>query len=900
MDSLHSLLRPRQCTKLFTRCALLFSLLLTQTSITAQLRPTSPTEFLGRPVGTDRVLADWTQIGTFFDQLGERSANVEVKIVGTSTKGRPFRIAIVSSQENLSRLDEIRALSAQIADPRRLSSKEKDTLIKTATPIIFISCQMHSTEIAAAEMSMELAHSLATSEEEPWATARRQLVTVLIPTVNPDGLDDVVSWYRKIVGTPYESSRLPELYQLYAGHDNNRDWFALSLQETKIVTKLLYQEWYPQVYWDVHQQGSRRERLFVPPFRDPLNPNLDPAVIAGIGALGGRALLDLTREGYTGVSTGVTYDMWWNGGNRNVPVRHNIIGLLSEAASANLASPIFLSRDQLEAPRGIETGYAPSNRFPSPWPGGWWRIGDIIDYELALARSLLGSLSREPEVWLRGSLEVAERIVSNGQAQAPRGWVIPPGQDDGGALRRLIEILLAQGIEIGRASSSFQADGVGYPANTLVLSRAQPYGAFLRDLFEVQRYPDGPAPYDVAGWTLPFLFGVRRVEVVGDLEVETIPVKDTSTISALLAQPNPKSNRLPFGSPSKEQRPTDLKPVRGLSGRDSDTIGHLATLLSSGAEVVRSILPNTEIAGGWIPLDGWREKVRSAGGDPVPIESALQNFGETAQSIDARNLKPLSLTTYSQLPRVGIYAPWTASMDEGWLRWTFEHLKFPYQQIRNARVRAGRLSEDFEVLILPSIRASSLRDGRAKGSVFPELVGGLDPEGSIAIEEFVRSGGTLITCQSSCQYAIELLELPVEDVTRSEHASDFACPGSVLRTVPAPTNMTVGLPLSQSIFFSRSSAFRPLQSTADEPRRQQLRIGDWEPYLHFPASQVLLSGYLRAPETLTGAAAWGSFRVGKGRVHLFGFRPHYRSWSHGAFWLLFRAVLLSPTPSATR
>ncbi len=900
MDSLHLLSRPRQCTGLFPHYALLICLLLSQTALTAQTGPTTPTEFLGRPVGTDRVLADWSQIGTYFDQLGEQSANVEVQIVGTSTEGRPFRIAIISSEENLRRLDEIKALSAKVADPRGLSAEEKNSLVQSATPIIFISCQMHSTEIAAAEMSMELAHRLATSQEEPWSTARRQLVTVLIPTVNPDGLDDVVNWYRNIVGTPYESARLPELYQLYAGHDNNRDWFALSLQETRIVTRLLYKEWYPQVYWDVHQQGSRRERLFVPPFRDPLNPNLDPAVIAGIGALGGRALLDLTREGYTGVSTGVTYDMWWNGGNRNVPVRHNIIGLLSEAASANLASPIFLPRDQLEAPRGIETGYAPSNRFPAPWPGGWWRIGDIIDYELALARSLLGSLSREPRSWLRGSLEVAERVVSRGQSEAPKGWVIPPGQHDGGALRRLIEILLAQGIEIGRASGPFQADGVQYPANTLVLSRAQPYGAFLRDLFEVQRYPDGPAPYDVAGWTLPFLFGVRRVEIVGDFEVDIVPVIDTSTVSSLLAKPNPKSSRLPFGSPSKEEPQTGLRAVRGLSGRDTDTIRHLVTLLSSGVEVVRSILPNTEIAGGWIPLEGWQEKVRSAGGDPDPIEAALQNFGETNQSIDTRNLKPLSLTTYSQLPRVGIYAPWTASMDEGWLRWTFEQLEFPYQQIRNARVRAGRLAEDFEVLILPSIRASTLREGRAKGTVFPELVGGLDPEGSIAIEEFVRSGGTLIACQSSCQYAIELFELPVEDITKSEEARDFACPGSVLRTVPAPTNMTVGLPLSQSIFFSRSAAFRPLPSTDDEPRRQQLRIGDWEPYLHFPASQILLSGYLQSPETLSGAAAWGSFRVGKGRVHLFGFRPHYRSWSHGAFWLLFRAVLLSPTPSAAR
>ncbi len=190
---------------------------------------------------------------------------------------------------------------------------------------------------------MQLAYELVTSDAEPWVSARREAVVLLAPSLNPDGLDRVVSWYREIQGTPYESASLPELYQWYAGHDNNRDWFMLSLKETQIVTRLLYKEWFPQVYWDVHQQGSRRERLFVPPFRDPLNPNLPATVIAGIGALGGRILYDMTRDGFQGVSTGVTYDMWWNGGNRNVPVRHNIIGLLSEAASANLASPIYLS-----------------------------------------------------------------------------------------------------------------------------------------------------------------------------------------------------------------------------------------------------------------------------------------------------------------------------------------------------------------------------------------------------------------------------------------------------------------------------------------------------------------------------------------------------------------------------
>jgi len=846
--------------------------------------PVSPAEHLGRPVGTDRQLADWRTIGEWFDALGAGSERVTVTTVGTSTEGRPFRIAIVTSEENHARLEEIRSAAARIADPRGLALAEREALLARARPIFFISCNMHSTEIAAAEMSMELAWRLATSDEEPWVSARREIVTVIVPTMNPDGLDDVVDWYRRIVDTPYESAGLPELYQLFAGHDNNRDWFALSLEETRIVTRLLYTEWHPQVYWDVHQQGSRRERLFVPPFRDPLNPNLDPAVIAGIGALGGRAMLDLTRAGFTGVSSGVTYDMWWNGGNRNVPVRHNIIGLLSEAASANLASPIFLPPAELEAPSGIETGYAPSNRFPAPWPGGWWRIGDIVRYELALAESLLASVAREPGTWLRAALEVAERTVVEGAREAPRGWLIPPGQMDGGALRRLLGILLAQGVEVGRATEPFSADGVEYPAGTLVLPRSQPYGTFLRDLFEVQRYPNGPTPYDVTGWTLPLLFGVRRVEVVGELIAATEPVTDPGAGAGLLATP------VPHRPPADEGgAPSARVAVSGLSGRDTDTIRHLVSLLSAGA-AVRFVEALGENAGEWVPAAGWEEKVRGAGLDPAPIAAALRPLGETKAG--ANGAPELGGTEVAALPRVAVYAPWTASMDEGWLRWTLEHVGFPYTQLRNARVRAGDLRRDFDVLVLPSVPARTLREGRKEGSVFPELAGGLDPEGSIAIEEFVRAGGTLIACESACEYAIELFHLPVTDVTKGDGAKGFACPGSVLRTVPSAARIAAGLPLSQPIFFSGSSAFRPNEPAKDELPRQHLALGEWEPLLHVPASQILLSGSMQSPETIAGAAAWGRIPVGDGTVHLFGFRPHYRSWSHGSFWLLFRAVLL--------
>ena len=268
----------------------------------------TPESHLGRPVGTDFKLADWQQVAGYFDLLGESHPRVRVEKVGKTTEGRDFRIGVISSEANLARLEEIKSMAKQLADPRGLGEAEKRTLLRDGRLILFISNNMHSTEIAAAEMSMQLAYSLATSQEEPWVSARDQLVVVMTPSTNPDGLDRVVHWYREIQGTAYENARLPELYQWYAGHDNNRDWFMASLKETRIVTRLLYSQWFPQVYWDVHQQGGSRERMFFPPFRDPLNPNLDPALITGINAIGSRVMLDLTRQGFQGVSSGVSYD----------------------------------------------------------------------------------------------------------------------------------------------------------------------------------------------------------------------------------------------------------------------------------------------------------------------------------------------------------------------------------------------------------------------------------------------------------------------------------------------------------------------------------------------------------------------------------------------------------------
>jgi hypothetical protein len=613
----------------------------------------------------------------------------------------------------------------------------------------------------------------------------------------------------------------------------------LTQAETRIVTEQLYTVWRPQVYWDMHQQASNRERMFVPPYRDPLNPNLDPAIIAAIDAVGSRALFDMTSDGLTGISTGVTYDMWWNGGNRNVPVRHNIIGLLTEAASVDIATPVFLPRSRLVAPSGL-AGYHPSNQFPAPWPGGWWRLSDIIRYQFAFGKSLVHSLAREPQVWLRNALEASERTIAKGEEAGPRAWIIPSDNRDPAAVRRLADVLLRSGVELHVSQEAIEADARTYPAGSIVILRAQPYSSHVKDLFEVQRYPEGAPPYDVAGWTLPMLLGVRRVEVMQSLETaEFRKVPSVEEATAAFA-----------GDP----RPAELE--NALSSAHSDSWTQVFKQLAEGNAV--RFMTNRAQAGLFLT------------GPPEAVKGELVIEGK---------------------PRIGLYSPWSGNMDEGWMRWVLDASEIPYTTVRNEQLRAGQLLDFIDVLILPDIGSRQLDEGRAEGSIPDEYARGLAPEGAVAIEEFVRGGGRLITLGNSSGWAIELFRVPLVEVTRETANREFSCPGSVLRGIPVDGEVfTSGLPDSLALFFSNSSAWRDM--TDDERKKAGFERMKLKPLLHYAPTRVLLSGWINKPEVIAGRSAWVEARHGKGRLHLFAFRPQYRAWSQGTFPLVFRAILL--------
>jgi len=804
--------------------------------------PNRPAEFLGFEPGADSLLADWRQISGYMNGLAQRSRFVRVDTLGRTTEGRPFVLMTITSPENQARLAEIKRSQALLADPRRLSDATLADIRSRQPAVILISNNIHSDEIGSSLMGMTFAYRLATDPD-----LRRLLdsvVVLMIPSMNPDGLDTMVSWYRRYKGTRYEEGRLPWLYHKYVGHDNNRDWFMLTQVETRLVTRMLYKEWFPEIAYDVHEQGSNRERLFVPPFIDPVNPNLDPSLVAGMNLVGATMASALYDAGMTGVAHQQSYDLWWHGGFRSTPTRHNMIGILTEAASTNLGSPIYLPLDSLRQPaRGVN--------YPAPWPGGTWHIGDIVRYELITSEALVRLAARDRINIIDRFVNLGRRAVEAGLAGDPFAYVLPVEQRDPGSWAALANILTAGGVEVWRAAEAFTAGERSYSAGSLVVPMAQPYRAHAKDLLEPQQYTpanDRP-PYDVAGWTLPYTMGVRADVVRAPFSANLVKVDSV------------------VPTPGKIEGQGEIFILKNRANAESRAV---AALLGAGQSVT--------IAGDSLIVRGPRARA-------ILSEHAARH-GFTVRAVRAAPTIGQRVTRH-RLPRIGLYQPWTGSIDEGWTRWVFEQYGISYTTLRDNDLKKGGLRQRYDVIVLPDVEAQTLLHGLDSTRIPLQYAGGMTEPGANAVSAFVRGGGTLVCLDGSSNFAIARLNLPVVNVLAGEASGPqvlrFYAPGSIfgvlLRGVERRGSpITLGVPDSLDIYFESSAAF-----TVSAPARA----------LATYPQQPLRSGFARFQERLEGKAALVEAPVGSGRVILFGFRPQFRGQTHGTFKLLFNAVLLA-------
>jgi zinc carboxypeptidase len=497
------------------RCATVLALFFLAANTVAA--PPSPSEFLKMNVGADRTLADYRQIASYFHALAAASPRVRVETLGKTTLGEDEIMAVISSEENMRSLDRIKQTAARLADPRGLSDDAANALIRDGKTIILVTCNIHSTEIASSQMAMEWAYALATADDAETKRRLSNVVLLLVPSLNPDGQIMVTDWYRKYVGTRYEGGRLPWLYHHYVGHDNNRDWYMLTQIETKSLNRAVYREWNPQVFVDEHQMGTVGPRMFIPPFADPVDPDVHPLIWREVNIIGSNMAFRLEQQNKSGLIYGYSFDAYWLGGTRNTGWWKNVTGLLLETASANVATPIRVEPSELRGGTKGLVDYKATINHPHPWTGGVWRMRDIMDYERIASDALLEIASQHREDLLRDLLVRARNAVA--EAKPGEAYRIPRDQRDWPTATKMASILAEHNVEIRQA-----------PNGDYWIPMAQPYSKFVTEMLEPQSYPevrlqpgkDILRPYDVATWTLPLAMGVT-------VQHTTMPASLTTT-----------------------------------------------------------------------------------------------------------------------------------------------------------------------------------------------------------------------------------------------------------------------------------------------------------------------------------------------------------------------------------
>ena len=838
----------------------------------AQSTIPTPSEFLKMKIGGDGVLATYEEIVSYFRAVDPLSDRVTVEDLGPTTMGHPMINAIITSPENMKQLEHYRDINNRLYDPRRTNEAEAKRLIAEGKTIVAIQMSIHSTEVAATQTAMEMLYKFATDDSPQTEAILDNTIILLMPSHNPDGTQMVAEWNRRTLGTPFEGGNIPFLYHKYTGHDDNRDWYMFTQKESRMTVEKIWNRWHPEISYDMHQMGSNAARIFIPPYVDPWDPNVNPILISEMSALGSNMAAELTGEGKDGVVIHGIYDGWTPA--RGYTNYHGGLRFLTEMASAKLASPITLGFDQL----GVGIGYDAKQvawNFPRPWRGGTWRLRDIMDYEESAATALLDHAVKYREMWLTNFYRINQQAIGRKDPltgkDKPFAIVFPATQPDPASAYKLLETLQFADIEIHRARAPFIADGRQYPAGTHVILMAQPASAFAKTLTEIQHYPDlrqypgGPPqrPYDVTAYTMPLMMGVDCVHVRQPFEADLELLK-----AAIAAPPGEVAAR-----------------AKSAYTFAHDNAGIRATtkLTKAGLKVVWT--PDAIV----VPVNGQRN-VHEA------IAAAARELPLHVKAIDTT--VPTGLTVRS--PRVGLYKSYVASMDEGWTRWIFEQWDIDYMSLENKDVKAGNLRASFDAIVLPQEGARQITTGFPAGSMPPEYVGGLGQEGADALKAFVEAGGTLVALDSASMWPIDTFKLPVRNVLQGlagggeggggggslgPQSSEFYAPGSIVRTrVDVSSPIAYGSNPESIAWFEQSPAFDV--------------SGNARAIVTYPASgSSLLSGWLLGAEKLNGKAAVVEVPMGKGRVILFGFRPQYRAQTWATFKLLFNSLYYATAES---
>ncbi|MFC2156104.1 M14 family zinc carboxypeptidase, partial [Acidobacteriota bacterium] len=836
--------------------------------------------------GADRMLFDYEALIGYLQKLEAASPRLKLVEIGKSPMGKKMYIAFFSSEENIKNLDKLKEINRSLALDADIPEQERETLIKDGRVFFLATLSMHSDEVGSSQAAPLIAYQLVTTWDAAVLEWLDNVVYMMNPNNNPDGMNMVVDYYNKSKDTKYEGTSMPGVYHKYVGHDNNRDYVTLTQEDNKAIAAAYNLEWFPQVMVEKHQMGSGTVRYTVPQAHDPIAENIDAGIWNWTGIFGSNMITDMTKKGLAGVAQRYIFDEYWPGATTTC-LWKNVITFLTEAASAQYAKPIFIESNELGAYGKGLAEYKKSINMPLPWPGGWWRLSDIVDYEVVSTMSIIktASLHREAILTFRGDL--CKKEVNNGKTKPPYYYVMPKQQHDRSELVNLVNLLKEHGVAVYRLTKDREIEKRNFKKGDIVVPLAQAYRPFIKEIMERQEYPvrhytpGGKIiqPYENTSWSLPLHRGVAAVEVNTPVKGLTDQLeKIEGTYSMLTEVPG-----------------NFWAAIFNVNENESYKAAFLAVKLGLKVERLQKCITVNEVK---IPCGSF--VVYYDGKKVSKVKKLLAELHVSPVYVkEAIKFETLPL----KIPRIALVETYFHDMDAGWTRYICDTYHIPFKVIRPGDFEKTDFVKNFDVVLFPDMNKSVLQKGKWKGgeryyvaSYPPEYTKGIGKKGMERLMTFFAAGGIIVSWGQSTGLFLEDLEivtgkdvkeefqLPAEDISGKLRKAGLYCPGSFVRAEFLPGHpLTRGMKSQGGIYFGGRPIFSTYIPDLDMDRRVIAK---------FPGKDILLSGYCEKEEKLANRSVLVWLKKGKGQVVLSGFNPLFRASTQATFKVLFNAILL--------
>lgn len=846
----------------------------------------SPKDFFGFEPGTDRMLFSYGQLTGYLQKLDEASPMVKMLEIGRSPMDKPIYICFISSEDNINRLDELREINRKLALEPDLTEEERSAFFRDGRVFVLATLSMHSTEVAPSQAAPTIAYELITNSAlNAQHSTLNEVVFMMVPCHNPDGMDMIVAHYNKHKGTKYEGSSMPGVYHKYVGHDNNRDFVTLSQTDTRAIAAIYNLDWFPQVMVEKHQMGSTGVRYFVPPPHDPIAENVDAEIFTWIGLFGSNMMKDMTGQGLKGIAQRYLFDDYWPGSTETC-IWKNVIGMLTEAASADIASPVYIEPNELAVYGKGLSEYEKSINMPDPWPGGWWRLGDLVAYEKASTYSILRTAAQHRLDILKFRNDITRREVNKGKTEPPFCYIIPRQQHDAGEMARMVNLLMEHGVRVYEITREIKAGEHHCLPGDLVVPLAQPFRAFIKEAMERQVYPlrhytpNGEIikPYDITSWSLPLHNGVKALEITQNdtsFHRSWRELQGRFTLKEGL-----RSENWGLAFPAEHNESFMAAFYAASLGLTVERI--TATLVHNG----KALSPGSFIVSGLSRREKTEQLYSLLLADPVFLEE-----------------KPAYEADKFRVPRIALVETYRHDMDAGWTRFLFDTYRIPYTVVKPPDFGVTDLSSLYDVIVFPSSNKDILKDGRYKsdaGEYYatdypPEYTKGMGEKGMDNLMGFLDKGGVIVAWGASTdlftgslkirrsETETEEFQLPFRNVAKEQ--KDLYVPGSFLAVnLTRDHPLAYGMPIRSGVFYRGNPVFQTSLPDFDMDRRV---------IAGFTKKDILVSGYIEKEELLSGKPCMIWVKKGQGQLVLFAFNPQFRASTAANYKLLFNGLLLN-------